>query len=81
MSIPLEILRVSQKPTGIELSEHKSIEIDFSGNGSSLDDWRKGIMNVKSTELKTLLGRLWPYWVARVQYKLVFTETTFPKVT
>ena len=58
MSIRLEILRVSRKPTGIEFSEHKSIEIDFSGKGSSLDDRRKGIMNVKSIELETLLGRL-----------------------
>ena len=58
MSIRLEILPVSQKPTGIEFSEHKSTEIDFSGNASSLDDQRKGIMNVKSIALETLLGRL-----------------------
>ena len=56
MSIELEILWVSRKPTGIEFSEHKSKEIDFSGKGSSLDDRRKGIMNVKFIELETLLG-------------------------
>ena len=58
MSIRLEILRVSRKPTGIEFSEYKSIEIDSSGKGSSLDDRRKSIMIVKSIELETLLGRL-----------------------
>jgi hypothetical protein len=56
MSIHLEILRVNQKPTGNEFSEHKSIEINFSGKGGSLDDRRKGIMNVKFIELETLLG-------------------------
>ena len=80
MSIRLEILRVSRKPTGIEFSEHKSIEIGFLGKGSSLDDRRNGIMNVTSIELETLLGRLLPYWVARVKYILIFRETTFPEV-
>ena len=56
MSIHLENLRFSQKPSGIEFSEHKSIEIEFWGKGSSLDDRRKGIMNVKFIELETLLG-------------------------
>jgi hypothetical protein len=56
MSIHLENLRFSQKPSGIEFSEHKSIEIEFWGKGSSLDDRAKDIRNLKSVELEILLG-------------------------
>jgi hypothetical protein len=56
MSIRIEILRISRKPTKIEFSEHESKEIEFLGKGSSLDDWRKDRRNLKSIELETLLG-------------------------
>ena len=56
MSIRLEILRVSRKPLGIEFSEHESIEIEFWGTGSPLDDRAKDIRNLKSVELEILLG-------------------------
>jgi hypothetical protein len=57
MSIRIEILRVSRKPTTIEFSEKKSKEIEFLGKGSSLDDQRKDSRNLKSIELEILLGR------------------------
>ena len=57
MCIRLKIVRDGRKPTRIDFFEHNSIEIKFLGNGSSLDDRRKDLRNLKPIEMETLLGR------------------------